>query len=499
MILLRPRHARLLLLPLFWLGVSAPAPAASRDMHDHLMDTNRAQLVMLHERGLLPAAEAAAIAQALECFGAEQSGLGGARSAEYLPLERRLTELAGPSATNIHLGRSRNDLGETMNRMRLRDLVLELIDAIGELRARLHQISGEHLETVMPGFTQSVQAQPTTVAHFLLAFDAGLQRDQERLREAYARINLSPLGVAAFTTSGFEFDRELLARLLGFGGSVENGYDAIMVSAADSKIEFSQTLGLSAIGVGRFATYLLFQYAAPSPDFLLQAEAASHSSAMPQKRNPSSIERLRLRASEVVANAHASAIFAHNTPLYEVKDVREDHMDRLETHAATAARLFAETGATLDALVIRPQALRDAIDADYSTMTELAETLHREAGVPFRVGYGVASAVATFGREQGRVPTQLSHEEVGRIYLEVIGQPLPISPEQLARSFDPLAVVKSRRGRGGPQPAETARMLAEQRASAESLRTWTSSERRRLTAAHDDLVTRTRLLAAQTR
>jgi len=201
-----------------------------------------------------------------------------------------------------------------MNRMLLRELLLVHLDRIAAVRAILHRMAADHMETVMPGFTHGVQAQPTAVAHFPLAFDASLQRDCQRLREGYARLNLSPLGAGAFTTSGFALDREFLARLLEFPALVENAYDAIMVSTADSKVEFASALGFSALNIGRFTQHVLFQYDDPSPGMSLTGAITSRSSIMPQKRNPSAIERLRLSASEVVANTHASALFVHNRP-----------------------------------------------------------------------------------------------------------------------------------------------------------------------------------------
>jgi argininosuccinate lyase len=352
---------------------------------------------------------------------------------------------------------------------------------------------------VMPGFTHGVQAQPTTLAHFLLAFDASLQRDGQRLREVYARVNASPLGAGAFTTSGFELDRELLARLLGFPALVENSYDAIMVSTADSKVEFASALGISALNIGRFTQYVLFQYDDPSPGMLLTGSITSRSSIMPQKRNPSAVERLRLTASEVVANAHASALFAHNTPLYEVKDVREDHLLRLERFAREASQMYVQLARVLDSLTIQKDVLRERVDADYSTMTELADTLLREAGVPFRNGYKVASELTTYGRERGKRPRDLTHPEVADIYKRVTGEALPLSPAQLQRAFDPAEFVKSRKGRGGPQPAEVNRMLEEQRRDAATAQAWVAGERGRLQNASAELGKRFDTLAASAR
>jgi argininosuccinate lyase len=232
---------------------------------------------------------------------------------------------------------------------------------------------------------------------------------------------------------------------------------------------------------------VLFQYDDPAPGMLLTGSIVTTSSSMPQKRNPSAIERLRLRASEVVANAHASALFVHNTPMYEVKDVREDHVLRLERFAREADEMYEQLALVLESLTIRPEVLRDQVNRDYSSMTELAETLLREAGVPFRTGHQIASELTTYGRERGKRPIDLTHEEVAAVHLRVTGQTLPLTAEQVRRAFDPLEIVRSRQGIGGPQPAETGRMLELQRRDAGETADWVRAERLRLRQTSEEL------------
>ncbi len=467
----------------------------SRDLHAHMVEANRAQIVMLADRGLIPADQATRIADALRTAALEQDAPGAARSSNYLVLESRLAELIGPDASNLHLGRSRNDLGAAMNRMLTREMLLDNLDRIVAVRAILHRIAEEHFDTVMPGFTHAVQAQPTTMAHFLLAFDSSLERDAERLQEIYGRLNRSPLGSGAFTTSGFALDREFLAELLGFDGVVENSYDAIMVATADSKVEYASALGISALNLGRLVQYVIFQYDDPLPGMLLTDDITGRSSIMPQKRNPSALERLRLSASEVVANAHASALFVHNTPLYEVKDVREDHLLRLEKFAREADQMYEQLARVLESLTIRKDVLRDQVDRDYSTMTELADMLLREADIPFRTGYKVASELTTYGRERGKRPLELTHDEVADVYQDVTGDSLPLSEAQLRRAFDPAEIIRNRKGLGGPQPAETRRMLDKQHGNATATQVWVDDERSKLRRASADLHRRFEALA----
>jgi len=459
-----------------------------KELFRYMIEANKAQVVMLREQELIDRDLAAALARALLEFPEADIPTGTPSSyPNYLDLESKLEAAVGSEASNIHIGRSRNDLGATMNLMLMRAHVLELAGALAGVRSDLLGMAAEHVDTVMPGYTHGVQAQPTTLAHFILAFDAGLERDGERLQQAYGRINRSPLGSGAFTTSGFELDRERLAELLGFPALVDNSYDAIVVNTMDTKLELASALAISALNVGRFAQHLLFQYDDPAPGLFLTGSITGRSSIMPQKRNPSAIERLRLAASEVAGNAQTQALIAHNTPMYEVKDVRQDHLYRLNGTVANMLDTYHRLREVLASLTIRPDLLRRKVDQEYSTMTELADMLKREAGVPFRIGHEVASELTTYGRSRQKTLGEITREEVDHIYREVTGEELPLSEEQVRQAFDAGFFVRSRAGIGGPQPASVERMLADQREDVETLVDWAESERDRLAAASERL------------
>jgi argininosuccinate lyase len=447
------------------------------DDFDHLSEINLASLVMLREEGLIPRKLASEIADGIAQVIEEQAEAGSARSSNYLRFEERLLEVAGPNASRLHTGRSRQDMGSTYRRMALREALLESYDGLLAARFALLELAAKHVDTIIPAYTHGVQAQPTSFAHYLLAFSAAFERDATRLQEVYARLNLSPLGAAAFGTSGFPVNRKRLAELLGFNGVVENSYDANLVSSVDSKIEFANALSTSAITVGQLMQNLHTQYHNPKPWILLAEETTDVSSIMPQKRNPRPLDAVRLRATEVVGSAHLVTLNAHNT-----NSGMNDYRPGTKTQytAAVANEMYSRYAAVLDSLVVDKRRALDEVDIDYSTMTEVADVLLREADIAFRLGHHYASELTTYGRLHGKRPKDISDEELLHIYQESMGTDLPVDVSLIRQAMDPLAMVNQRRGLGGPQPAEVLRMLAEHSESLEAELLWLESSRKHL-------------------
>jgi len=466
---------------LLWLTTAGAASAeAPCDFLCYMTAANEASLVMLREQSLLPEDLARDVGRGIARIEGEQAEPGAKRWTNYLDFEKRLIELTGPEASRLHTGRSRQDLHETVRRMLVRDEFLDTFGRLLRARVALQDLAGRHVETVIPAYTHGVQAQPTTLAHYLLAFDAALGRDADRLRELYPRLNQSPLGAAALGTSGFAVDRPRLAALLGFDGPVENAYDANLLSSADVKIELANALANSAIHVGQFAQDLHAQYREVRPWMLVDESTTDISSLMPQKRNPRPVDRLRSRATDVVAGAQAVTLAAHNTHT-GMNDYRGT--EPLFTVTDAAQGMYTAWEKLLGGLQVDPAAALAVVEGDYATMTEVADTLLREAGVPFRVAHHYASALTDYGRSEGKRPSDLTDEELQATYREAIGEPLPLPPGVIHDAMDPAKMVAARKGLGGPQPAEVRRMLGAQQAAVQADRDWLKSRREALQAA----------------
>ena len=134
----------------------------------------------------------------------------------HLNIEKRLVALIGDPGKRLHTGRSRNDQVATDLRLYLRSAVDAIAASIKRLRHALLDLAEKHAETIMPGFTHLQVAQPVTFGHHLLAYDAMLSRDAQRLAECRKRINLLPLGSAALAGTSFAIDRVRVAQELGF-------------------------------------------------------------------------------------------------------------------------------------------------------------------------------------------------------------------------------------------------------------------------------------------
>src|SRR6185295_6573585 len=148
---------------------------------------------------------------------------------------------------------------------------------------------------------------------YLHALAAALERETQRLRQIYQRVNRSTLGAAALATSSFPIDRKRLAVLLGFDGLLENAYDANHLAPVDSALEVAGALSIAAVQMGQLAQDIHAQYAEPVPWFVLAAgDLTGVSSIMPQKRNPAALEQLRAQASLLLGEMHTVSLLAHN-------------------------------------------------------------------------------------------------------------------------------------------------------------------------------------------
>src|SRR4249919_2714130 len=137
-----------------------------------LISIHYAHLVMLASRGIVEAAHARAIRDALDSISVtaiRKTPYDGSCEDLFSHVERILVEACGEDvAGRLHTARSRNDIDMTMYRMRQREFIAALIESVLDLRTCLLDVAAQHRTTLFAAHTHTQPAQPTTVAHYLL-------------------------------------------------------------------------------------------------------------------------------------------------------------------------------------------------------------------------------------------------------------------------------------------------------------------------------------------
>lgn len=469
----------------------APAWAADRAKLEHdnfyfLGEMNKASTVMTIENKIVPAELGKKIVKAVDQVIKDGDQPGAKRPADYLQYEPLILAYAGPDGSRMHSGRSRQDILSTTRRLMQRERALALMEQMNKSKAVMLKLAEDNLDTIVPAYTNGVQAQPTTYAHYLLAFGAAFGRDAERLRQAYARLNLNPLGAAALGTSSFPVDRNRLAQLLGFDGPVENSYDAAQLGALDTGVELTSICANAALTMGILVQDMHTQYHNPYPWIMIrEGRLTGTSSIMPQKRNPYGLNVLRLQASEVVGGAMTFQVEAHNvTP-----GMPDYKRDQVEKTLDLTANSFGKLADLMSNLVIDRERALAEVDADYSTTTELADILQRDSDVPFRVGHHFASDLVTYGRINKMKPADIPFDQVQKIYGDALKAfnfdhaQFPLTQARFRQALTAQNMIESSRGLGGPQRAEVQRMLTAERARLAQDQDWLRAQRDQLARA----------------
>jgi len=377
-----------------------------------MLAANRAHVVMLRRCGIISKGNAKALIEALqqvESLGVDALTRRGAVEDLFFAMENKLIESAGAAyGGNLQLARSRNDLGYALTRLALRPLLLEAMDDLLCLRQCLLDFASEHLQTIMPGYTHTQPAQPTTMAHYIAGALAGLQRDSARLRFAYETNNQSPLGAAALTGSAFPIDRHLSARLLGFDDIQLSTYDSI--GASDNLTDVAGALSTLGVNLSRVTRDMLFWATQESGAIRIHDSFIQISSIMPQKRNPVALEHLRARISRMLALAHGIVLQCHNIPYGDTQDIEDEIFPLLFGSLETAKEILQLYAALIDTLEVHVDHLRERAISGFTTVTELADTLVRECGLPFRQAHNVVSALVNYATEEKLAPKDRSEE-----------------------------------------------------------------------------------------
>ena len=315
----------------------------------------------------------------------------------HMNIEARLIERIGETGKKLHTGRSRNDQVATDLRLYLRDEINNLCTAITRLQTALVDIAAREADTIMPGFTHLQVAMPVSFGHHMLAWEAMLERDYQRLLDCRKRVNVMPLGAAALAGTSYPIDREYTARLLDFDCAAGNSLDA--VSDRDFVIEFCAAAALIMMHLSRFSEELILWSSAQFDFIELPDRFCTGSSIMPQKKNPDVPELVRGKSGRVTGHLVSLLMLMKGQPLAYNKDNQEDKeplFDSIDTLRG-CLRVF---GDMMPAVSVKRANMAAAATQGFSTATDLADYLVGK-GIAFRDAHEIVGRAVRHGVDTG--------------------------------------------------------------------------------------------------
>jgi len=453
----------------------------------HELWNHKAHSIMLYEQGILTRRDAAKILKVLsqiEAMGIARFPMDPRKGELYYNIESYLIEKTGEDVGGrMHSGRSRGDMYVCSERMILREKILQLVEHTIALIEAILALAAKHVQTIMPGYTLLQHAQPTTFAHYLLSFADRFQRDLERLQETYRRVNLSPMGAAIATGSSFPVSRPRMAQLLGFRGVIENTRDASI--SRDFTLESVTHAAILASNLSTLADDLNVWCTQEFGMIELSDAYCSTSTIMPQKKNPSSLERMRYMSAECIGNA--MTVFAQlKTHSEELGDLEATGPVAWHTFDHVHAVLRFMRG-VLSTLQVKREVMRERAGMHFTQATQLAETITREKGLAFRTAHRIVGKLVRRCLDEKVAPVEVTAEMLDRASIEITGRPLKMKAETIRRAMDPEYIIEHRDTLGSPGRRQVSRMLGKRSLQMARERKWLAHEQAALTAARESV------------
>jgi len=326
----------------------------------------------------------------------------------HMNIEHSLIQKVGEVGKKLHTGRSRNDQVSTDLRMYLKWEITETKRLIKELQETLIKLAEDNISVVTAGYTHLQRAQPVLLSHHFMAYFNMLQRDKERMSEAYGRADVLPLGSGALSGTNFPIDRNFLAKELGFTKISTNSLDA--VSDRDFAVDYLSASATLMMHLSRFAEEIIL-WSTYEFNFIRLSDAYSTgSSLMPQKKNPDIAELIRGKCGRVYGNLFALLTTMKAQPLAYNRDLQEDKeplFDTIDTIGCTLS-VFREM---LETMQINKEVMLKAATKGFLTATDLAYYLVRKQ-VPFRDAHEIVGKIISYCEESNMELEYLSLNEL---------------------------------------------------------------------------------------
>jgi len=365
----------------------------------------------------------------------------------HMHVEARLIEKVGEVGKKLHTARSRNDQVALDFRMYVKHEIGHIIERLRAMQKSLLAFAERNRDVIFPGYTHLQQAQAVLLPHHALAYVVMFERDKDRLRDAYRRTDVMPLGSGALAGTSIPIDREFVAKELGFARVSDNSIDA--VSDRDFAVEYLSALALIGVHVSRLSEELVV-WSSSEFGFVEIGDAfCTGSSIMPQKKNPDIPELARGRTGKLVGNVVSLLTTMKGLPLSYNRDMQEDKLPVFESTDIVKATLdvFAKM---MESVRVKTDAVARAMKGGFLCAVDFAEYLVRK-GVPFRESHRIVGKIVSYAIEKRKGLDELNVEELRKFS--------PSFDEDVLRLTDPQVSVRSKISSGGTSPKMVAARL----------------------------------------
>ena len=366
----------------------------------------------------------------------------------HMNIEALLTQRIGDAGKRLHTGRSRNDQVAVDTRLYVKEEIPVIIKQVLDLEQVLIKKAKANLDTVMPGYTHLQRAQPTTFAHYMMAYANMFKRDVTRLEDCLERLDECPLGAGALAASTYPLDRFQTAKALGFQKPTDNSMDS--VSDRDYTIELLSDLSILMMHLSRFSEEIVLWCSWEFKYVDLDDAYSTGSSIMPQKKNPDVAELVRGKTGRVYGSLVTLLTVMKSLPLAYNKDMQEDK-EALFDAIDTVELCLPVFGAMLDTLTVRPKNMAKAAAGGFINATDCADYLTKK-GMPFRDAYKLTGCMVS-----DCIAADKTLEEL------TLTQFQSYSPLFGADIYDAIDLVHCCEGRtsyGGPSAASVEKQIA---------------------------------------
>ncbi len=404
----------------------------------------------LQRVGILSSEEFGQAVEALEQLRRDPALLDNAEDEDIHTLViRKLKERTGAIADKIHTGRSRNDQVSLDIRLWLREEIDASRSQLKQLLGALLNMARRDPNAIVPGYTHTRRAQPVLWPHYLLAYFEMFMRDHERLSEARARVNVMPIGSGALAGSAFPFDREAIARDLGFEAITRNSMD--VSGDRDFALDFLHAASLAMLHLSRLAEDWIL-YSGEEYGWLeLGDGVTSGSSMMPQKKNPDSLELIRGKCGAVFGDYTALFMIMKGLPMTYNRDMQEDK-PRIFDAADQLRGSLEMMRVVVETTKLKPGPPLAAVEESWAIATDLADALARN-GTPFHQAHKIVGRLVRESIRDSKKPADWTADELARF-------DAAFTP-QMARYMKPEEGIRTREIAGGTGPQSVAAALDE--------------------------------------